>query len=169
LQLLPNEVALFEPDGGVLDPERAVGAHLRMARKAGADLRFQTTMRSWEPSEAGTTIVLDDGSRISAKTFVLSLGPWFKDELERLGIPIRVQRNVLGLERKTIITTEKGELFMERTKGNRVQLFPESSDIFFRKGVEGRILFHADGQGRIDRLIDRRNNEDVVWKKVANK
>jgi hypothetical protein len=75
----------------------------------------------------------------------------------------------LGPERKTIITTEKGELFMERTKGNRVQLFPESSDIFFRKGVEGRILFHADGQGRIDRLIDRRNNEDVVWKKVANK
>src|ERR1043165_4254989 len=40
LQLLSNEVALFEPDGGVLDPERAVGAHLKVARKAGADLRF---------------------------------------------------------------------------------------------------------------------------------
>src|SRR4051812_8212934 len=78
LRLLPDEVALFEPDGGVLDPERAVGAHLKMAQAAGADLRFQTSMRSWEASEKGITIFLNDDTRISARTFVLSLGPWFK-------------------------------------------------------------------------------------------
>jgi len=94
LQLLPDEVALFEPDGGVLDPERAVGAHLKMARESGADLRFQTAMRRWEASEEGTTIVLEDGSRISARTFVLSLGPWFKETLDTLGVPLRIQRNV---------------------------------------------------------------------------
>jgi hypothetical protein len=32
--------------------------------------------------------------------------------------------------------------------------------------VEGRILFHANEQGKIDSLIDRRNNEDVVWRRV---
>src|SRR4051812_15462195 len=53
LRLWSNEVALFEPDGGVLDPERAVGAHLKMARLAGADLRFQAAMQSWEASEQG--------------------------------------------------------------------------------------------------------------------
>ncbi|HEX4629342.1 MAG TPA: N-methyl-L-tryptophan oxidase [Chthoniobacterales bacterium] len=94
LQLLPNEVALFEPDGGVLDPERAVGAHLKMARSAGADLRFQTEMRSWEAGEEGIKVVLEDGSQISARTFVLSLGPWFKKTLESLGVPLRIQRNV---------------------------------------------------------------------------
>jgi sarcosine oxidase len=94
LQLLPDEVALFEPDGGVLDPERAVGAHLKLARKSGADLRFQAAMRRWEASEEGTTIVLEDDSRISARTFVLSLGPWFKETLDTLGVPLRIQRNV---------------------------------------------------------------------------
>jgi sarcosine oxidase len=94
LQLLPDEVALFEPDGGVLDPERAVGAHLKMARESGADLRFQTAMRRWEAGEEGTTVVLDDGSRIAARTFVLSLGPWFKETLDTLGVPLRIQRNV---------------------------------------------------------------------------
>jgi sarcosine oxidase len=94
LQLLPDEVALFEPDGGVLDPERAVGAHLKMARQSGADLRFQTAMRRWEASEEGTTIILEDGSRISARSFVLSLGPWFKETLDTLGVPLRIQRNV---------------------------------------------------------------------------
>ena len=94
LRLLSDEVALFEPDGGVLDPERAVGAHLKIARAAGADLRFQAAMRSWEASEKGTTIVLEDDTRISARTFVLSLGPWFKETLGALGVPLRIQRNV---------------------------------------------------------------------------
>lgn len=69
----------------------------------------------------------------------------------------------LGPERKTIVTAENGQLFMERTGGKKVQLFPESADIFFRKEVEGRILFRANDQGKIESLIDRRNNEDVVW------
>jgi hypothetical protein len=57
------------------------------------------------------------------------------------------------------------QLFVERN-GKREQLFPESCDIFFRKAVEGRTLFHTDANGKIDALIDRRNNEDVVWRKT---
>jgi hypothetical protein len=38
--------------------------------------------------------------------------------------------------------------------------------LFFRKGVEGRILFRYDAHGKVDALIDRRNNEDVVWRKT---
>ena len=50
--------------------------------------------------------------------------------------------------------------------GRKVQLFPESDDLFFRKGVEGRILFRFGVDGKVDALIDRRNNEDVIWKKI---
>ncbi|SRR6266478_1624342 len=63
------------------------------------------------------------------------------------------------------VTAENGKLFVERN-GKKEELFPETSDLFFRKGVEGRILFHYDATGKIDTLIDRRNNEDVIWKKV---
>jgi hypothetical protein len=63
------------------------------------------------------------------------------------------------------VSVEGENLFVER-KGKREQLFPEASNIFFRKGVEGRILFPHNDQGKIDILIDRRNNEDVVWKKI---
>jgi len=55
---------------------------------------------------------------------------------------------------------------MERTGGKAMQLLPESGDLFFRKGVEGRILFRFDADGKVDALIDRRNNEDVIWKKL---
>ena len=62
------------------------------------------------------------------------------------------------------VTAEGENLFVER-KGKKEQLFPETSDLFFRKGVEGRILFRYDDHGKIDALVDRRNNEDVVWRK----
>jgi hypothetical protein len=63
------------------------------------------------------------------------------------------------------VTAEGENLFVER-KGKKEQLFPETSDLFFRKGVEGRILFRYDDHGKIDALVDRRNNEDVVWRKM---
>ena len=63
------------------------------------------------------------------------------------------------------ISAENGKLFIDR-KGKKEELFPETSDLFFRKNVEGRILFHPDANGKVDALIDRRNNEDVVWKKT---
>ena len=63
------------------------------------------------------------------------------------------------------VTVEGDKLFVER-KGKKEQLFPETSDLFFRKGVEGRILFHYGANGKVDSLIDRRNNEDVIWRKT---
>jgi hypothetical protein len=65
------------------------------------------------------------------------------------------------------ITAEGDSLFIERS-GKKDQLFPEASELFFRKGIEGRIVFRYDKNGKVDALIDRRNNEDVVWRKVAN-
>ena len=70
-----------------------------------------------------------------------------------------------GQTRKIIV--EGDSLFVERS-GKKDQLFPEASELFFRKGVEGRILFRYGKNGKVDALIDRRNNEDVVWRKVAN-
>ena len=63
-----------------------------------------------------------------------------------------------------MVTAEGDKLFVER-RGKKEQLFPETSEIFFRKGVEGRILFHYGPTGAVDSLIDRCNNEDVVWHK----
>ncbi len=64
------------------------------------------------------------------------------------------------------VTVEDGKLFRQRGTGPKTELIPESGSVFFRKGVEGRTLFHTGANGKIDTLIDRRNNEDIVWKKL---
>ncbi|MEY2539596.1 MAG: hypothetical protein QOG67_3336 [Verrucomicrobiota bacterium] len=63
------------------------------------------------------------------------------------------------------VSMEGNKLLIERN-GKKEQLFPEACDIFFRKGIEGRILFRNDDSGKVEALIDRRNNEDVVWRKT---
>lgn len=64
------------------------------------------------------------------------------------------------------VSSEGTDLYSQRTDKPKQLLVPEASDIFFRKGVEGRRLFRRDQKGKVDALIDRRNNEDVVWRKT---
>ena len=69
------------------------------------------------------------------------------------------------------VAVENEKLFIERNgnkeeQNKKQQLLPETSDLFFRKDVEGRILFHYGSTSAVDALIDRRNNEDVVWRRV---
>jgi len=94
LRILRDEMGVFEPDGGILDPERAIEVQLELAKAAGAEQRFGVAMTTWEARPDGFVIQLADGTRITSGALVLSLGAWFKESLERLGISIRVQRNV---------------------------------------------------------------------------
>jgi Domain of unknown function (DUF4440) len=64
------------------------------------------------------------------------------------------------------ISTDGKQLYRQRGDRPAELLIPEATEIFFRKGVEGRLLFRRSDNQTIDALIDRRNNEDVVWKKI---
>lgn len=64
------------------------------------------------------------------------------------------------------VSREGNDLFLQRGTGAKVKLLPESGDLFFRAGTEGRVLFHRDPAGKVDALYDRRNNEDVIWRRL---
>ncbi len=64
------------------------------------------------------------------------------------------------------VSIEGADLSSQRAGRAKELLIPEAPEIFFVKGKEGRRLFRRDDKGRVDALIDRRNNEDIVWKKT---
>jgi hypothetical protein len=64
------------------------------------------------------------------------------------------------------VSLDGDDLYVQRTGGDKFLLVPESTDIFFRKGIEDRRLFRRVDSGQVDAMIERRNNEDVVWKKI---
>jgi hypothetical protein len=64
------------------------------------------------------------------------------------------------------ISRQRDDLYRKRGENPPEKLIPETAGLFFRKGVEGRILFGSDAEGKINQLVDRRNNEDLIWKRV---
>jgi hypothetical protein len=64
------------------------------------------------------------------------------------------------------VSSDGKQLHRQRGEHPAEILIPEATDIFFRPGVEGRILFRFAADGRVDALIDRRNNEDILWRKI---
>ena len=65
------------------------------------------------------------------------------------------------------VTREGDKLFGQRTGRAKEELLPLCQDIFYRKGVwRGEKVFERDAQGRVVKLLDRRENNDLVWRKV---
>jgi hypothetical protein len=65
------------------------------------------------------------------------------------------------------ITREGDKLFGQRAGRAKEELLPLYQDIFYRKGVwRGEKVFERDATGRVVKLLDRRENNDLVWKKA---
>ncbi|HEV7671623.1 MAG TPA: nuclear transport factor 2 family protein [Thermoanaerobaculia bacterium] len=65
------------------------------------------------------------------------------------------------------VTREGDTLFGQRTGRAKEELSAASADTFFRKGTtRGEKVFARDPSGKVTELIDRRDNNDLVWKRV---
>jgi sarcosine oxidase len=92
----PNVIALFEQLGGVLYPEAAIRAHLRLAATHGAALHFEEPVLAWEALPSGDRVhVTSAAGSYEAARLVIAAGAWAPELLRDLGLPLTVQRNVL--------------------------------------------------------------------------
>jgi len=68
---------MFHADSGVIDPDHAVAAMLRLAAAAGADIRFATPVTRLAPAPAGDGAVAHTGSgAFAAPVVVVAAGAW---------------------------------------------------------------------------------------------
>lgn len=59
------------------------------------------------------------------------------------------------------------QLFGQRTGRGKESLLVLHPDVLYRKGVwRGEKVFERDAQGKVIRMLDRRENNDLVWRKV---
>ncbi len=81
--LFEGEV-VHHPQAGTMDAAGSVTAMLDLASRAGADVRFDTAVTRLHPDEDGVTLELADGSRVRARTAVVSAGSWVEPLLSGL-------------------------------------------------------------------------------------
>ena len=89
LRSATDDVAVWEPEAGVLDPEACVAALAESARRAGADLHTNSALISWKHGEHAVQVRTAHGD-FQTRTLILTLGAWLPDFPVQL--PLRVTR-----------------------------------------------------------------------------
>jgi sarcosine oxidase len=92
---LPRDYsAVWQPDGGFLQPELANALHLKLARAAGAEVLVNTPVLGVEPTSGGVRVVLE-GRVIEAASAVIAAGPWIAELVPELKPHLTLSRQVL--------------------------------------------------------------------------
>ena len=87
-------VALFQPHGGFLHPERCIVAHVNAARALGAAVQTQERVIGWTVENDRVRVTTDRGHYEAAK-LVISAGPWLPAVLPALAPRLTVERQIV--------------------------------------------------------------------------
>jgi sarcosine oxidase len=123
---------VYEPRGGVLNAPGCLDAMTGLARRAGAELRYEAPALSWRRVGDGVEVETAAGV-ISAGALIVTVGPWACGALAGLGLPIMGRRVV-----------------MAQYDAMRPDLYPASDySVYFWAAPEGVFAGfpHFDGQG----------------------
>ncbi len=154
---------LFEGDAGFLHVERCVRAHADLARRLGATLVLNTTVRSWVANAEGAT-VYTDGESYRAPLLILCAGPWTGPLLRELGLPLTVKRKVqlwLRTRSRWHGPQHHCPVFIVQTESGYFYGFPTLD------GTSMKIAEHTGGEvvpdpSRVDRALSGADIERVA-------
>lgn len=156
-----DDVAVWEPQAGVLDPEACVATHLEGARVAGAALRFDEPVDGWQANGAGVRIATGRDS-YRARRLILAAGSWLPRLLREPLFPLEVTRQPLVWFAPTVpieaFDAERFPIFIrEHEPGRFIYGFPRRA---------GRIKFaiHMEGEVADPDQVRRAVSDDEVEK-----
>ena len=151
---LPAEsMAVFQPDGGFLLPERCIVAHVDAARTMGAAVKTGERVLEWEATSGGVRVTTDRAT-YEAERLVLAAGAW---EGELTGLPVVAERQVLAwLDplKPELFTPARFPVFNLIVDEGRYYGFP----VFGIPGFKFGRYHHLEEHGDPD-VLDREPNE----------
>ena len=132
---LPTDYrGVFQKDGGYLKPERAIAAHLHLAKSHGADILTAATVRAIEP-RAGHIAIDLDGRIVEAGRVVIAAGPWIADLVPELKPHLRLTQQTLCWYRPrnpAPFAPGKLPVFIVETEDDAVYGFPDFAGTGFK-------------------------------------
>jgi sarcosine oxidase len=88
-----DTVAVVDADAGIIDADHAIEAHLVVAERQRAMLRFGARVVDWRPAAGGGfEVETSDGIVVGGDRLVLTAGPWTTWLMPDLRLPLVVER-----------------------------------------------------------------------------
>ena len=163
--LEPGQEAVFERDAGYVDPQAAVRAHLQLAERDGAELRFETPVLGWD-YDGDEVLVKTDGADFRAHRLIIAAGAWAQRLTPGLDVSLRVGRRVMHyLQPLTAVenfATDRFPVFVYQiAPGDAIYGFPWVDD----PGSGVKIGFHYRGDDvdadDIERTVSAEEEEEL--------
>jgi len=84
-------IGLTEDEGGFLEVEKCVRSFLKVAKRLGADLRFEEPCLKWGTEGEGVWVQTSK-EKVFADKLVITAGPWTSQVLKELNLKLQVHR-----------------------------------------------------------------------------
>lgn len=129
-------VAVFQPDGGFLEPEKCTRAHASLAVRHGAELRTGVRVAGWRRDDGGV-VVASDGDPVYARQLVICAGAWTSHLLPSLAPILTPERQVVGwfgLTEEEVFDPGTFPVFVLTTPHGHFYGFPEFGARGFKIG-----------------------------------
>jgi len=153
-------MALFQPEGGFLTPERCIVAHVVQAQTAGADVHAREAVLNWEPLRNGVR-VRTPRAVYEAEKLIVTAGAWVSKLVAQLEGVAVAERQVLGWFqplRSELFRPDRFPVFNLQVEEGRYYGLPIYGVPGFKVG-RYRHLEEAVDPDRIDRGCHPRDEE----------
>ena len=130
-------LALLQPRGGFLLPERCISAHVTGALAAGAEIRARERVLAWEPTASGVRVTSERGV-YEGERLVLAAGAWMGALAPALAALTEPERQVLAWFAPlapSLFTPERFPVFNLMVPEGRYYGFPEHDVPGFKIGL----------------------------------
>lgn len=160
---LPHDLmAVYQPDGGFLLPEKATVAYVQAAQALGAEIHGREEVLEWEPAGDGVRVVTER-AEYSADSLVITAGSWdahLLPFLNGLAVPERQVLAWLQPEKPEYFTPERFPVFNVLVEEGRYYGFP----VFGVPGFKFGKYHHFEERGMPEYLdLDvTREDEDML-------
>ena len=147
---LPDDwTAVFQPDAGILAPERILALHLAAARARGADVREGCPVTGVRDRGGFVTLTLADGSSLDAGAVVIAAGGWIGELAPALAPHLRLTRQALVWfepRQAALVTPDRLPVFMLDDPRGVTYGFPDwcGTGVKAASHDPGRLLASAD-------------------------
>lgn len=131
--------AVYQDDGGFLDCERCISAHVQAAHAEGATIRGREEVLEWSETTDGVRVRTDKG-RYAADELVLAAGPWTAELLPSIAenaVPVRALMTWLQPKRPELFAPERFPVFVLRGEEEGGYGFPVHDVPGFKFGRSG--------------------------------
>ncbi|CAL8465505.1 g5041 [Coccomyxa elongata] len=156
--------ALFQPDGGILAPEKCIKAHQEAAVWHGATIQTEEKVLSWTVLSSGEVEVKTAKGVYTCSKLVLTAGAWIPELVPELQGVARAQRQVIGwfeVSDHEAFSTEKFPVFiLEDEELGEYYGFPEFDGLPGMKIGKFYHLYQAcEEPDNLDRAITSADEE----------